>query len=290
MRKYRTYILLGITLLVAFVTSILAYSWMHGMAEARAGKGSLSITVAAADLPWGTPLTSAYLKKASYPKDSLPAGYFTDLKQVEGRVLIANIKANEPILDSKLAPTGITAGGVAAVISPNKRAMAVKVDKVKGVSGFIHVGNRVDVLVCMTRVNGYEYKPVTKTVLQNILVLAVGSETESTDKKGKPAQVDVITLEVSPEEAEVLALAAAEGKQLQLALRNYSDKEEVKTRGVTVPGMLSGYGEAEPKAPAVKRTVVKKAAPAPYVQVARTQKVQVIRGNSMNELQFKGDE
>jgi len=290
MRKYRSYILLGITLLVALGTSILAYSWMHGLAEGRdKGKESLSIAVAAADLPWGTPLTSAHLKKADYLRESLPAGYFLDAKQVEGRVLISNIKANEPVLDSKLAPTGITGGGVAAVISPRKRAMAVKVDKVRGVSGFIHPGNRVDVLVCMSRVNGNSFNPVTKTVLQNILVLAVGTETDNKDNKGKPSQVDVITLELSPEEGEVLALAAAEGKQLQLALRNYSDTEEVNTKGVNVPGMLSGYVDSEP---AQKRTGqgVKRGTTPKYVQVVRSYKVEVIRGNSMNEIRFKGEE
>ena len=116
--------------------------------------------------------------------------------------------------------------------------MAVKVDPVIGVSGFIHAGNRVDVLVTIVPDKNASSNPVTKIVLENILVLAAGPDVE---KKGKePTNVNVITLEVAPEEAEKLALAATEGK-LQLALRNFNDTDDVRTKGTTVPILLASY-------------------------------------------------
>ena len=94
--------------------------------------------------------------------------------------MITSIKANEPILDAKLAPLDVTQGGVAAVTQPEKRAMAVRVDDVVGVAGFINPGNRVDVLVTLR-----ESPSQTKTVLQNVLVLATGTQMDAQGKWGE---------------------------------------------------------------------------------------------------------
>jgi pilus assembly protein CpaB len=169
---------------------------------------------------------------------------------------------------------------VAALVSPKKRAMGVKVDKVVGVSGFIHPGNRVDVLVTLSR-GERAHEPMTKIVLENILVLATGTELEKSGKQEKPQQVDVITLEVTPEEGEKLALAATEGK-LQLALRNYSDTANSETKGTTIPGLLSRT-EA-PKATVKKATAAHKPAAAPGVTV------ETIRGSKVTEMNFKKGE
>ena len=179
----------------------------------------------------------------TYLKESLPAGHFTDPAALVGRTNIYPLKAGEPLFESKLAPTTVSQGGVAALVTPKKRAMGVKVDKVVGVSGFIHPGNRVDVLVTLSR-SDRQNEPMTKIVLENILVLATGTELEKSGKQEKPAQVDVITLEVTPEEGEKLALAAQEGK-LQLALRNYPTTATSDTRGTTIPGLLSQAARAE---------------------------------------------
>jgi pilus assembly protein CpaB len=169
-------------------------------------------------------------------------------------------------------------GGVAAVISPQRRAMAVKVDKIVGVAGFIHPGNRVDVLVTLSQ-QGKVSTPVTKTVLENVLVLTVGPEVETAGKQEKPAPVDVITLEVTPGEGEKLALAATEGK-LQLSLRNFSDSEEVITKGTTIPTLLASFNRSEPEArKPVRRAVVKER---PNTGVS----VQLIKGNKSSELKF----
>ncbi len=109
------------------------------------------VVVAAVDLTWGTSLTGDMIKVVPYLKESLPPGYFSDAAAVIGRTIIYPVKANEPIFESKLAPTTVAMGGVAALVTPKKRAMAVKVDKFVGVSGFIHPGNRVDVLVTLSK-------------------------------------------------------------------------------------------------------------------------------------------
>lgn len=157
--------------------------------------------------------------------------------------------------------------------------MAVKVDKVVGVSGFILPGHRVDVLVTIAKAEKVQ-QPITKIVLENIPVLAVGTEVEqAAGQKEKAAPVDVITLEVSPEEGEKLALAASEGK-LQLALRNYTDTEDVLTRGTTVPNLLASYAGSSPEK---KGTGVRRAAPA---QPTRGFTVELIKGAKVSEVKF----
>jgi pilus assembly protein CpaB len=241
------------------------------------------------------------LKKTNFLKGSLTTGYFSDPALVVGRVLIYPVKADEPIFESRLAPVEMKTGGVAAVISPKKRAIAVKVDKVIGVSGFIHPGNRVDIL--MTLATGRTFNPVTKTILENILVLAVGSETK--ERRGleeKSSPTDVITLEVTPEEAEKLALAATEGR-LQLALRNFSDTENVVTHGTTVStlvGFRSPSSPREIRSPGRKEVQVKKQAskelPPPPVEKKvespkpSTHTVELIKGSKVSEVKFEGSE
>ncbi len=240
----------------------------------------MNVTVAVADLSWGTSIKQEMIKTVPFLKGSLTSGFFTDPASVVGRVIITPVKAGEPLFESRLAPTDVTKGGVAAVISQNKRAMAVKVDKVKGVSGFIHPGNRVDVVATFRPT--YSQVPVTMTVLENIAVLATGTETEIRNKQEKPVEVDVITLEVSPEEAEVLALSSAEGK-LQLSLRNFSDTKNISTKGTTVQSLMN-FLSGKSSVP-VKRTVHKKDATEPPKE--NYSKVQLIEGHKVNEVKFK---
>ena len=282
MKRYNPIIFIVLTLLVALATSFLVYRWLQEKSIAIASqRGELvNVAVAVADLSGGTIIKPEMVKMVPFLKGSLASGFFNDAATLVGRVVITPIKADEPIFDSRLASTDITKGGVAAVISQNKRAMAVKVDKVKGVSGFIHPGNRVDVVATFRPTNSQ--LPVTMTVLENIPVLATGTETEIRNKQEKPIEVDVITLEVSPEEAEVLALASSEGK-LQLSLRNFSDTKNIATKGTTVQSLvnfLSGKGPA----PAKKKVRKKDDTEPPKEYYSR---VQVIEGHKINEVKFK---
>jgi pilus assembly protein CpaB len=241
MGKNKAIIILGIGVLVAVLAGLLTHSWLQRRGNAQVAAGATqSVTVAATDLPWGTVIAPGMTKAVPFLKQTAPSGSFSNPAQLEGRSLLYPAKANEPIFESQLAPTTAKGGGIAAVIGPQKRAMAVKVDKVIGVSGFIHPGDRVDVIATFNQIDR-TLGPITKTVIENVLVLATGSDTEKSDKSEKSAPVDVITLEVSIQEGEKLALAATEGK-LQLALRNLADAKDVNTKGTTIQALLSSLG------------------------------------------------
>lgn len=272
--KNRPFILLGLAIVVALATSILIYGWLQRETEVKEviSLDVIPVGVAVVDLSWGKKLIAEEIEMVDFLKGSLQSGYFSDPSELEGRVLIYPVRAGEPIFESRLAPISVQTGGVAAVISPKKRALAVKVDKVIGIAGFIQPGNRVDVLVTIE--SGKSSESVTKMVLENILVLATGSEMEKTDEEGKATLVDVITLEVTPEEGEKLALATTEGR-IQLALRNYTDTDEFLTEGITIPKLLKSYSKKSPKI--AKGKVVKR-----KKQVV----VDFIKGDQTSKLKF----
>jgi len=284
MREYRPWISLGLAFVVAIITSLFIYNHLNKSTRIVEVKlETLPVATAVADIGWGTRITKEMIKPVNFLKATVPPGCFSDDDSLVGRVAIFPIKANEPILESRLAPPSIETGGVAAVVSQKKRAVAVKVDKVVGVSGFIHQGNRVDVLVTIP--TGKDSEPITKTVLENILVLTVGPELEKRGKEEKPSEFDVITLEVTPEEGEKLALSANEGK-IQLALRNFSDTESVLTRGVTIPALLASYsiGKVGGTSPKVERKVELPA------QKPRPLVVELIKGGKVTEIKFERSE
>jgi pilus assembly protein CpaB len=231
------------------------------------------------------------MKGEPFLKKTLPAGSHVDIAALQGRVVLFPIRANEPILESRLAPSSIKSGGMAAVVSKGKRAMAVKVDKVVGVSGFVFPGNRVDILVTMKAGGGEGQNVQTKIVLENVLVLATGPEVDTSGRQEKPSQVDVITLELTPEEGEKLALAASEGK-LQLALRNHSDTADVFTRGATIPVLMSSFRGGSENVPKAAKSRVP-AAPKPSVIAAPKPSVvtvELIRGSQLSVVKFdKGE-
>ncbi len=288
MKRYKPAILIVLIVLVALATSFLVYQWLKVRSIALANQRGeiVNVAVAVTDLSWGTVIKPEMVKTVPFLKGSLTADFFTDPASLTGRVIIAPLKADEPIFGSRLATSDITKGGVAAVISQNKRAMTVRVDKVKGVSGFIHPGNRVDVVATFRPT--YSAMPMTLTVLENIPVLATGTETEIKNKQEKPVEVDVITLEVSPEEAEVLALSSTEGK-LQLSLRNYIDTKNMSTKGATVQSLitiLSGKSERKIKQKKVAAVDAVKDPVKEPVQESYS-RVQLIEGHKVNEVKFK---
>ena len=293
MIKNKPVMILGVGILIALVVAIVSYSYLQKKTAVQVQSVETQpLVVAAVDMPWGEVLSTSTVKLQSYLKASPPPGAFTDPSQVAGRTLLYPVVIGEPILESKLAPQTAAAGGVGAIITPKKRAMAVRVDKVIGVSGFIRPGSRVDVLVTIAP-KSTDAGPMTKIVLENILVLAIGSEMEKAGKQEKPTVVDVITMEVTPEEGEKLALSATEGK-LQMALRNSTDSAEVSTRGTTIPALLSSYsGPAAP--PKVQKVAVK---PASSGQPPRkeppkppaTFSVELIKGTSVSTHKFEKGE
>jgi len=278
MRRYGPFIILMAGITLALIAGLLTYGRLKGAAKVKKEVvPAVAVTVAAKDLAWGTRLAPEMLKIVSCPKDALPPGFFSRPEALKDRVLLAEVKENEPVLEHRLAPINVATGGLAAVLNPEKRAMAVRVDDVVGVAGFLYPGSRVDVLVVIREENVGVPGQVSKMVLQNIPVLAVGTEMERKGKEEKPTSVNVVTLEVTPDEGEKLALAANAGN-LQLALRNPINMEPVATQGATIPALLS-YPRSE-QAPIIKS---KEAGGAPRRAGFM---VEIIKGDTVSEQRF----
>lgn len=274
---------IAISLLIALSGTLFLYRWINGRSAPvetiRVESETVPVTVAAVDLPWGTIITPEMVKTTPFLMESLPSGSWSDPADLTGRVTIAPLKQGDPFVEHRLAPVSVKTGGIAAILAPGKRAIAVKGDKVIGISGFINPGSRVDVLVTLKDPDTRTGK--TKMVLANIRVLASGSQL-SNNGTGEPAPVDVFTLEVTPEEAERLALAGAMGK-LQFALRNLTDQETVLTKGTTILQTLGALSlnEPAPAEPAAAAPARKKKIP------ENTVTVEVIKGNEISREKMK---
>ena len=283
MGKMKAIVPFFLAVVLALVVSTVIYRWLQKKTAVTlpgvVTEDKTDVALAAIDLPWGTKLTAEVIKAVPVAKQYLPAGCYTSAAALEGRVLVAPLKQYEPIIESKLAPTSITMGGVGAVVTPGKRAIAVAGDKVLGLSGFIQPGNRVDVLASL-KISEKDKDHVTKVVLEDILVLASGTQIQNT-ADGKPAPVDVFTLEVTPEEGERLSLAATQGK-LHFALRNITDKEVVYTMGATIADTLDAY---RPRVQLVKQPVVSSPGEAKE-QPRRAFEVQTIKGSMVGKEVF----
>lgn len=223
-------------LLLAIVAGLAAALYAAGWVSQRANVASQKVVVAAVDIELGTKINPQMLTTAEWPSGSLPPGAFQDVKDVQDRVLKVSVLRGDAILDRKLAPSG-TQGGLSAVIMEGKRAMTVRVNDVIGVAGFALPGNYVDVMVNAQQERGKGEAPVpmSMTVLEQVLVLAVAQEASRDDTK--PKVVSAVTLELSPEDAEKLDLARSVGT-LSLVLRNQLDKKIVATDGVTKDDLL----------------------------------------------------
>ena len=197
------------------------------------------VAVAKVAIPLGSKIIAEQITVVQFPKESTPDGAFDSPEKLAGRVAVVNIAAREPITESRLAPEG-TAAGLSAVIPEGYRAMTVKVDDAAGISGFIMPGTMVDVVVTIDPREGSGMQdPISKIVLQNIKVLANGQNIDKPENEREANSVKAVTLQVTPEEAEKLALATTEGK-LQLVMRNQIDQNDEKTPGVNKRNLLSG--------------------------------------------------
>ena len=278
---------IAVSLVIAFVGSYFIYTWIQKQQApqqvVQVQAEAVPVVVAVSDLPWGTQLKPEMLTTTPFLKQSLPTGYFSGPDDIKDRVVVAPLKANDPVTEHKLAPVSIKTGGVSAVLEKGKRAIAVKGDKVIGIAGFINPGNRVDVLVTIEDPQKKEEK--TKTILENLMVLATGTQIEK-NEKGEPSPVDVYTLAVTPEEAEILSLAANQGK-LQLALRSVTDTETVLTMGANIPKMLASYSPSNPPPPPPKQNEAKEAPPVVQKWTPRPAvSVEIIKGNEISQKKF----
>jgi len=238
MQRKQMIIVLGLALLFGAGAGFVVLEYLRTPLESVAAETSQTrpVVVAARDLTAGTILQPLDVKVVAWPADLAPAAYPSDESAVIGRAVVAHVSADEPFLETKLAQRG-QGGGLPVVIPDGMRAVSVKVDEVIGVAGFVLPGTRVDVLATFD-VGSDREDAVTRVILQNVEAIAAGQTTQP-DAQGKPQTVPVITLLVSPEEAEDLTLAATQG-QIQLALRGTLDRESIRTDGSRVGGLVRG--------------------------------------------------
>ena len=237
MRNKRFFIVLAGALIFGLLAAV---SVTRYLSSAQAYTRSLNrVAVAKVAIPLGTKLIPEQVMLVQFPAESTPDGAFDSIEKLAGRVAVTNIAPREPITEARLAPAG-TAGGLSAVIPEGYRAMTVKVDDVVGISGFIMPGTLVDVVVVIdpAEIAGMQ-DPISKIVLQNIKVLANGQNIDKPASEREANSVKAVTLLVTPEQAEKLALAASEGK-LQLVMRNSIDQGDEQTSGINKRKLLGG--------------------------------------------------
>jgi pilus assembly protein CpaB len=192
------------------------------------------VAIAVADLSPGLAIAAGAVKIVSWPKELIPPATASTLKEVENRVALVPIAKGEPILVTKLAPEG-TAAGLGGLLDGSKRALSVRVDDVSGVSGFVHPRDHVDVLMDLP-MPGSKEEHISKTILQNLVVMSTGQIWEQKGDQ-KPMVVNTVTLEVSPDQAEILNLASNQGK-IRLSLRNRTNVAAIHTPGVTTSAVI----------------------------------------------------
>jgi pilus assembly protein CpaB len=279
-------------LLLAFVIAGACAFLVYRVIGNRLGAAQPSTTrvvAAAADIKLGTVLAAKDLTTVEIA-GTAPKGAILKPEAAIGRGVISDLYQGEPVLDSRLAAVG-SGGGLAATIPNGMRAIAVKVDEVVGVAGFVTPGMHVDVLVSGTPPgannvpNSREAQlgTLVKTLLQDITVLSAGINIQK-DAEGKPQQVQVVNLLVTPEQAEKLTLAG-NGVKIQLVLRNPLDTKTAPVEGTAMGNIFAD----QPVAPAKTgtgigvRRVKKPAAPPPIV-------VEVINGSKVTEQKFSPPE
>ena len=279
-------------LIFAFIVSagatVLVYRLVASRVTAEAKQPTVQIVLAAKNLPVGAMLSEGDLKLGAWA-GSLPAGAVTKKEDAIGRGVVAAIYEGEPLVESRLAPKGGGAG-LAATIPPGMRAVAVRVNEVVGVAGFVSPGQRVDVLVTGVPPGASSTTgSFTKTVLQNIEVLSAGQNIQR-DAEGKPIQAQVVNLLVTPEQAEVLSLISNE-MRIQLVLRNPLDTKEITTAGVAQASVFTGAAVAPPAptkpAPARPRTASPPPAARQTQPVVIPITVEVIQGTKRSSAKFE---
>ncbi|MEW6751087.1 MAG: Flp pilus assembly protein CpaB [Candidatus Latescibacterota bacterium] len=251
----------------AGAAGLLAAAYLQQQGRAlRQEEASVPVVVSAADLSFGRTLEAEDLRLCAYPEDSVPKGAVSSVDSLVGQTTKVFLAQGEAVLVSKLSSIG---GGLSLLIAPDLRAVSVKVDKVSGVTGFILPGDRVDV-VAVAKPSGAPGEAKSRIILQNVEVLAAGTET---DQKGKePLTVQTVTLLVDPSGAETLALADNEGK-LHLALRNPNDTRiSQEGRGLTKSELLAL------RTPPQSRPAGAAPVPAPRPAVPRADTLTILRG------------
>jgi pilus assembly protein CpaB len=275
---------------VAGCASLLLYRLTTSHNTAQAAPTTTKALVASRNLELGAIIKDSDVKDAPWA-GALPTNAVLKREDIIGRGVTTTIYDGEPIVENRLAPKG-AGGGLAAMIPSGMRAVAVRVNDVVGVAGFVVPGMRVDVLISGSPPNNNAQGSLTRTLLQNIEVLSAGQDFKK-DNEGKPLGVGVVNLLVTPEQAEMLSLASNQ-TTIQLVLRNPLDTQVAKTPGTAVTELFAVNGPRKrPDPQKVYVRVPAKPAPAPppvevkmAPPVRQTFVMEVINGNHKTESKF----
>ena len=253
-RGTRTLIVLVVAVVAAAAASFGVYTAISSIPERRVEIATRNAVVAKVPIVVGERLTSELVKVVPWPEASPLQGGFADVKELLDRGLIAGVVENEPITESKLAPKGAGVG-LPPTITPGMRAISIRVNEVINVANFVTSGTRVDVLTIIRRTDG---EPESRVVVSNVQVLTANNRYDQEDaKQGQAIRSTVVTLMVTPLDAERIALAQAEG-QLMLTLRNPLDVQPTETGGVSKAALFGA-----PVKPAATKTGTRRAAAPP---------------------------
>ena len=285
-RGKRTVIVLAVALLAALGARYAAYVGMQRVADRAAASQVAPVVVAARPVPVGTELTADDVKVIDWPTATLVEGAVQATDQAVGRAAVVALATNEPVTDVKLGARG-SGAGLSPAIPPGMRAISIRVNEVVGVGGFIVPGSRVDVLVTMDNGND-DAASFAHVVVSNAQVLTAGSRAaqEKAEKEGQPFEANVVTLLVSPEDAEKVALAQNKG-QVTLTMRNPLDSAPSPTDSLKLAELLGRPAAPAVAPPAAPRASRPRPRPEPVVATPvvapKVYTVETIRGAKRTE-------
>lgn len=276
-RRNRTLAVLLVAAAFATVASYVVYRAIARMPVRQVEVATVHVAVAAEDLPMGARISKEQVKVVGWPAATPVKGSFATADQVIGRGLIQPVAANEPLTEAKLAPAEAGAG-LPPSITLGMRALSVKVNEVIGVAGFAVPGSRVDVIVVLNQRDD----SMARVVVSNVQVLTAGTRYDAEQAKdGKPIPSSVVTLLVTPEDAERISLASTGGR-ITLVLRNPLDTVATDTKGVRVASLM-GAPEPPPVIKAVQGQKTRVAPPKPAPAPVKVYSVEAFRGAKRSE-------
>jgi len=302
--KARAIAMLALAVVLAGAAVFLARNWIEEQArpivvqQPNVVENTTMVVVASSRLGFGDSVRRENLRLVKWPSDAMPEGAFTAIEQVidgkEGRVVLRTIEINEPVLESKISGFGGKAS-LAAILSPEMRAVTIRVNDVAGVAGFVLPGDRVDILLTRDRTGGaggnVATNLITDVLLQNVKVL--GIDQDANEDKNKPSVAKAVTLEVSPQQAQKLALASQLGS-LALMLRNLADAEAEQVRTVSTRDLSVGEVNEPADEPAVADAPKKPSKPVRIVKRTKEEDplsaVRIVRGTDATSYKVEPDQ
>ncbi len=261
---------------VALLITVIFYAIVGSRTPVQAENPTKDLVVATQDLTMGSVITPEDVRLMEFPENAYPANAFATIEDVIDRSVISPILANEPVAMGRVTEKGAGVG-LAPLIPPGLRAVALAINQVSGVSGFINPGSHVDILLT-GRPEGSEDQ-VTTTVMEDVEVLTAGHRLEM-NANGQPENVPVLNMLLTPEQAELLTLATSEGR-IQLILRNPNDEVNLpRRRAVARSRDLFAKAQTQQR-PQPRPKTARKAPPPPPLMMPT--KIEMIRGNRRTE-------